>query len=145
DDNYPARMLEALRRVATLRLPDNRAVTIKNVRPPAKTLSLSAEGVVTNGQDKPVAFVFGPENGAVTETLVFNAAKEAYAKSYTHLYILGFAIQPNARQLIERCEAQIGLPASYVQATPDLMMGDLLKNLRSSQIFSVVGAPDVKL
>ncbi|MEK7785308.1 MAG: DNA methyltransferase, partial [Chloroflexota bacterium] len=28
DDNYPARMLEALRRVAPLRLPDNRGVTI---------------------------------------------------------------------------------------------------------------------
>jgi adenine-specific DNA-methyltransferase len=29
------------------------------------------------------------------------------------------------------------LRATYVQATPDLMMGDLLKNMRSSQIFSV--------
>ena len=145
DGGYPARMLEALRRVATLRLPDNRAVTIKNVRSPAKTLSLSAEAIVANGKDSPVAFVFGPENGAVTETLVFQAAREAYAKSYSHLYVLGFAIQPNARQLIENCETAVGVPASYVQATPDLMMGDLLKNLRSSQIFSVVGAPEIKL
>jgi adenine-specific DNA-methyltransferase len=29
--------------------------------------------------------------------------------------------------------------------TPDLMMGDLLKNLRSSQIFSVCGLPDIEL
>jgi len=36
-------------------------------------------------------------------------------------------------------------PATYVQATPDLMMGDLLKNMRSSQIFSVCGLPDVEL
>jgi very-short-patch-repair endonuclease len=170
DGSYPARMLEALRRVATLRLPDNRAITFHNIRPPARSLSLSAEAVVDTsapGQkpslmdvvdeaeeksgrrlplsQKPVAFVFGPENGAVTETLVFQAAREAYAKSYTHLYVLGFAIQPNARQLIENCETAVGLPASYVQATPDLMMGDLLKNLRSSQIFSVVGSPDIKL
>ena len=35
------------------------------------------------------------------------------------------------------------MPATYVQATPDLMMGDLLKNMRSSQIFSVCGLPEV--
>jgi adenine-specific DNA-methyltransferase len=37
------------------------------------------------------------------------------------------------------------VPATYVQATPDLMMGDLLKNMRSSQIFSVCGLPDVRI
>ena len=37
----------------------------------------------------------------------------------------------------------VGIPATYVQATPDLMMGDLLKNMRSSQIFSVCGLPEV--
>ena len=36
------------------------------------------------------------------------------------------------------------MPATYVQATPDLMMGDLLKNMRSSQIFSVCGLPEVE-
>jgi len=34
---------------------------------------------------------------------------------------------------------------SDVQATPDLVMGDLLKTMRSSQIFSVAGLPDVAL
>lgn len=37
------------------------------------------------------------------------------------------------------------LPATYVQATPDLMMGDLLKNMRSSQIFSVCGLPEIEI
>ena len=39
----------------------------------------------------------------------------------------------------------MGIAATYVQCTPDLMMGDLLKNLRSSQIFSVCGLPEVVL
>ncbi len=39
----------------------------------------------------------------------------------------------------------MGVPATYVQATPDLMMGDLLKNMRSSQIFSVCGQPEIKV
>ncbi|MCJ7797578.1 MAG: site-specific DNA-methyltransferase, partial [Thermoleophilia bacterium] len=121
------------------------SVTFRNVRPPAKTLSLSAEALVTNGDEKPVAIVFGPENGAVSEKLVYEAAREAHAKGYGHLFVIGFAIQPNARQLVDTCEGAVGVPATYVQATQDLMMGDLLKNMRSSQIFSVCGLPDVRL
>ena len=91
-----------------------------------------------------MAFVFGPENGAVSEKLVYEAAREAHAKNYTHLYVIGFAIQPNARTLVDKCADVMGVPATYVQATPDLMMGDLLKNMRSSQIFSVCGQPEVQ-
>ncbi len=154
---------------SSVRLEGNRTVTLKNVRPPAKSLSLSAEALVdatAEGQtatladavreaeeksglalplsSRPVAFVFGPENGAVNIRLVEEAAREAYQKSYTHLYVIGFAIQPNAREAIEVCEQVSGIPATYVQATPDLMMGDLLKNMRSSQIFSVCGLPEIE-
>jgi adenine-specific DNA-methyltransferase len=139
------RMLEVLRKSPVLRLEGNKTITFKNIRPPAKTLSLSAEGLVTNGQEKPVALVFGPENGAVSEKLVYEAAREAHAKNYTHLYVIGFAIQPNARTLVEKCSDVMGVPATYVQATPDLMMGDLLKNMRSSQIFSVCGQPEISV
>jgi adenine-specific DNA-methyltransferase len=143
--SFVDRMLEVLRKSPILRLEGNKTVTLKNIRPPAKTLSLSAEALVANGQDKPVALVFGPENGAVSEKLVYEAAKEANGKSYTHLYVIGFAIQPNARTLVDKCADVMGVPATYVQATPDLMMGDLLKNMRSSQIFSVCGQPEIKV
>lgn len=108
------------------------------------------EAVEKNGKALPlsakaIALVFGPENGAITERLVHEAAKEAALKSYTHLYVIGFAIQPTARQLIENCEAVVGISATYMQATPDLMMGDLLKNMRSSQIFSVCGLPEIEI
>ena len=196
--SFVDRMIEVLRKSPVLHVGGGKAVTLRNVRPPAKTLSLSAEAVVVNGNGasspfekggsrgipespsgggeippgpplskggmsedggvvsepskgdrlvggKAVAIVFGPENGAVSEKLVYEAAREAYAKSYTHLYVIGFAIQPNARELVEKCEQVVGVPATYVQATPDLMMGDLLKNMRSSQIFSVCGLPEVKV
>jgi adenine-specific DNA-methyltransferase len=166
--SFTERLLEVLRRSPVLHLGGNQTVTLHNVRPPASSLSLSAEALVDatapgqtpsladavreageqSGQllplsPKPVAFVFGPENGAVSERLVYEAAREAHAKGYTHLYLLGFAIQPNARRLVEQCAEVAGVPATYVQATPDLLMGDLLKNLRSSQIFSVCGLPEV--
>jgi len=166
--SYVERMLEVLRRSPVLRVSGNKTVQLRNIRPPAKTLSLSAEAVVDAtalGNDamltdalrqakersggapplsqKPVAIVFGPENGAVSEKLVYEAAREAHAKSYAHLIVIGFAIQPHARTLVDKCAEAVGVPATYVQATPDLMMGDLLKNMRSSQIFSVCGLPEI--
>jgi adenine-specific DNA-methyltransferase len=163
------RMLAFLWQSPIIRLPDNREVKLKNIRPPARALVLSAEAAVeaTEGgtptlgeaieaadekskgklplSDKPVAIVFGPENGSVSEKLAYEAAREAYAKSYSRLLIFGFGIEPNARKLVEDCEDVVGLPAIYIQATPDVIMGDLLKTMRTSQIFSVCGLPEVTL
>jgi adenine-specific DNA-methyltransferase len=146
--SFVDRMIEVLRRSPVLHVGGGKTVQLANVRQPAKALSLSAEAIVPatpDGQSSTVAFVFGPENGAISEQLVHAALKEAHLKSYTHLYVVGFAIQPHARELIENAAAVGFLPATYVQATPDLMMGDLLKNMRSSQIFSVCGLPEIKV
>lgn len=168
--SFIERMIYVLQKSPVLQVGGGKTVTLRNVRPPARTLSLSAEAVVdasAAGQTpslsdvideaeerrgdrltlsgKPVAIVFGPETGAVTEKLVFNAGREASAKTYTHLYVIGFGIQPTARETIEKSSDIFAVPATYVQATPDLMMGDLLKNMRSSQIFSVCGLPEIEI
>jgi adenine-specific DNA-methyltransferase len=143
--SFVDRMLEVLRRSPVLHVGGGQAVTLRNVRPPAKTLSLSAEAMVANGSDMAVAFLFGPENGAISQMLVHEALREAHLKGYAHLYVIGFAIQADARVLIEKAADMGMLPATYVQATPDLLMGDLLKNMRSSQIFSVCGLPEVRV
>jgi len=39
----------------------------------------------------------------------------------------------------------LGLPASRVNMTIDVQMGDLLKTQRSSQIFAITGSPDVAI
>lgn len=139
------RMIEILKRSPLLRLPNNQTVTFKNIRRPARAMDLHAEGVVANSTEKPVAFVFGPEHGAVTEAMVLRAAKEANAKNFTHLYVIGFAIQAGASKFIQNCEKVADIPATYVQATMDMQMGDLLKTTRASQVFSVTGAPEVRL
>jgi hypothetical protein len=159
--SFVERMIEVLRRSPVLHLGAGRSVTLQNVRPPAKSLSLSAEALQVQGagvqgakvqgakvqsaEGVPVSFVFGPENGAVSEKLVNAALTEARMKGYAHLYVVGFAIQPHARTLIDSADAMGLIPATYVQATPDLMMGDLLKNMRSSQIFSVCGLPEIRV
>jgi adenine-specific DNA-methyltransferase len=139
------RMLEVLRKSPVLHVGGGRTLTLKNIRPPARTLSLSAEAVVDSGGDRAVAIVFGSENGAVSQVLVHEALREAHLKGYTHLYVVGFAIQPDARVLIDKAALMGMVPATYVQGTPDLLMGDLLKNMRSSQIFSVCGLPEIRI
>jgi adenine-specific DNA-methyltransferase len=154
--SYVDRMLEILRRSPVLHLGGGRTIELRNIRPPAKTLSLSAEAATLDtatgggaaggeptGSGQAVAIVFGPENGSVSEKLVYEAAREAHAKRFAHLYVIGFAIQENAQRLVDSCDEVVGVGATYIAATPDLMMGDLLKNMRSSQIFSVCGRPDV--
>ena len=143
--DHVERMLEVLRRSPVLHLGGGQRVSLSKVRRPARTMSLSAEALIEGEGKQTAAIVFGPENGAVSETLVFEAAREAYAKGYARLYVIGFAIQPDARRLIENCDRTVGVPAAWVQASMDLVMGDLLKNLRSSQIFSVCGLPDVRI
>jgi adenine-specific DNA-methyltransferase len=140
-----SRMIEVLRRSPALRLAGNQMVTLKNIRRPAKALDLHAEAEIAEPTPKPVAFIFGPEHGPVIEQMVFSAAKEAHLKNYAHLFVVGFAIQPGASKLIQNCEQVVGLPATYVQATMDLLMEDLLKTTRASQIFAVTGSPDVSL
>lgn len=139
---YFERMLETLRKAPRIAVGGNEFATLENVRLPARSLHINAEAMLN---DHTVAVVFGPEHGAVSERLVAEAAREAYPKGYERLFVFGFAIEPNARLFIERSEEAGGIPATYVAVTPDVAMGDLLKNQRSSQVFSVTGLPDVRL
>jgi adenine-specific DNA-methyltransferase len=144
DAGYVDRMLETLRRNPVLRAGGNTTIELANVRSPAVALTLTAEATL-QPDDSPVAVVFGPENGAVSEKLVYEAAREAHLRSYTQLIVIGFAIEPQARTLVDSIEQSVGIPAIYVQATPELIMGDLLKTMRSSELFSVTGLPDVTI
>jgi len=139
------RMIEVLRQSPVLHVGGGQHVAFSRVRRPARTMSLSAEALVNGDSDRSAAIMFGPENGAVSGQQVFEAGREAYAKSYSQLCVIGFAIQPDARRLVEDCERMIGVPAVWVQASPDLVMGGLLKNMRSSQIFAVCGLPDIRI
>ena len=40
---------------------------------------------------------------------------------------------------------KLKLPTTYIAVTPDVVMSDLLKTSKSSEIFSITGLPDVRL
>ncbi|WP_415288139.1 site-specific DNA-methyltransferase [Brevundimonas sp. S1H14] len=138
---YLDRMIEVLRQSKTLNLPGNISVELETVSPLADREYLHAEGVARNGTEKRIAIVFGPEDGAIGSEYVFNAHTEALQQGYSQLFLFGFAIDAKAREMLEKLK----LPTAYVAVTPDVVMSDLLKTSKSSEIFSITGLPDVKL
>ncbi|HRE17644.1 MAG TPA: site-specific DNA-methyltransferase [Rhodocyclaceae bacterium] len=138
---YLDRMIEVLRQSKTLRLPGNVSLELETVRPLADRESLHAEATAKNGSEKRIAIVFGPEDGAIGSEYVFNASMEAMQQGFQQLFLFGFAIQAKAREMLDKLK----IPTTYVAMTPDVVMSDLLKTSRSSEIFSITGLPDVAL
>ncbi|MFO1291750.1 MAG: site-specific DNA-methyltransferase [Rubrivivax sp.] len=136
------RMTQVLRQSKTLRLPGNRELVLADTRRMSDSDVLHAEG--TDAEGKRFAVVFGPEDGAISSDVVFEAAREAYFLKFPHLYFFGFAIQAKARELLED-RTKLRVPCTYVTVTPDVAMSDLLKTSRASEIFSVTGLPDAVL
>jgi adenine-specific DNA-methyltransferase len=133
------RMTQVLRQSKTLRLPGNRELVLADIRRMTDSDAIHAEGVDAEGNR--IAVVFGPEDGAISSDVVFEAAREAYFLKFPHLYFFGFAIQAKAREMLED-RAKLRVPCTYVTVTPDVAMSDLLKTSRASEIFSVTGLPD---
>lgn len=139
--SYLSRMIEVLRQSKTLQLPGNVILELDAVRPLADRECLHAEATAKNGSEKLIAIAFGPEDGAIGSEYVFNAQTEALQQGFNQLFLFGFAIQAKAREMLEKLK----IPTTYIAVTPDVVMSDLLKTNKASQIFSITGLPDVEL
>ena len=141
---YLDRMLEVLRKSERLQLPGNKQLLLDHVRALSSQEyeHLHAEATEKSDTDKRIAIVFGAESGAISSELVFNAASEAVFMRFDALYFFGFAIQAKARELLED-RKKMRIPCTYVAVTPDVVMSDLLKTSKSSEIFSITGLPDI--
>jgi len=94
-------------------------------------------------ETKRIAICFGPEHGAIDSQLVFEAAREAYFLKFGALYLFGFAIEGKARELIG--SKRLKLRCLYMNVTPDVVMSDILKTSKSSEVFLVTGLLDVRV
>lgn len=137
------RMVQLLRQSKTLRLPENQTIVLEGIRRLLDVEYLHAEALQPEDKLR-IAVVFGPEDGAISSDLVYNAASEAFFLKYAKLYFFGFAIQAKARELLED-RKKLRIPCFYIAVTPDVAMSDLLKTSRSSEIFSVTGLPDFEV
>jgi adenine-specific DNA-methyltransferase len=138
---YLDRMIEVLRQSKTLQLPGNLSLELETVQSLADREHLHAEARAKNGSEKRIAIAFGPEDGAIGSEYVFNASMEAMQQGFQQLFLFGFAIQAKAREMLEKLK----IPTTYIAVTPDVVMSDLLKTSKSSEIFSITGLPDVTL
>ena len=133
------------RMIAALSMSGVQAFKLNKVRVPARAMNIHAEAERADDTGERIAVTFGPMDGPISDYAVVEAGKEASHKGYARLLVVAFAIDPEARQTVVKAEATFGIPALYVQANTDLVMSDLLKNTRSSQLFAVTGLPDISL
>jgi adenine-specific DNA-methyltransferase len=106
---------------------------------------LHAEGETRqNGNVLRVAISFGPQHGPVIAQQVQEAIPTAKMNGYQVLIFAGFAFDPEAQALIQKAPVA-GLQVHFANIAPDVLMGDLLKTTRASQIFTVFGQPDVRV
>ena len=133
------------RMIAALSMSGVQAFKLNRVRVPARAMNIHAEAERADDTGERIAVTFGPIDGPISDYAVVEAGKEAKHKDYTRLLVVAFAIDPEARQTVAKAETTFGIPALYVQANTDLVMSDLLKNTRSSQLFAVTGLPDINL
>jgi adenine-specific DNA-methyltransferase len=75
---------------------------------------------------------------------VQEAIPTAKMNGYQVLIFAGFAFDPEAQALIQKTPVA-GLQVHFANIAPDVLVGDLLKTTRASQIFTVFGQPDVRI
>ncbi|MBV6490822.1 MAG: hypothetical protein KJZ62_02215 [Fimbriimonadaceae bacterium] len=101
---------------------------------------LHAAGTTENGESKTIAIVFGPQNGSISESHVKDALQAG--KKYDILLLCGYDFTPTAQEMAQQAsQADWQILLAYV--APDTVMTDLLKDTKASQLFTMIGEPDV--
>jgi adenine-specific DNA-methyltransferase len=142
--DYLTTMINLLKKQGGVLFPGNKRLELANIRP-LNLGYLHAEAEATQeGASVRVALSFGPQHGPVTARQVQEATRTAMLKGYQLLIFAGFAFDPEAQALLQKAPVA-GLQVHFATIAPDVLVGDLLKTTRASQIFTVFGQPDVQV
>ncbi|NLG85200.1 MAG: site-specific DNA-methyltransferase, partial [Firmicutes bacterium] len=142
--DYLATMINLLKAQGSILFPGGKKMVLTNLRP-LNLGYLHAEAETgQNGATLRVAVSFGPQHGPVTAFQVQEAVPTAKMNGYQVLVFAGFSFDPEAQALIQKAPVQ-GLQVHFANISPDVLVGDLLKTTRASQIFTAFGQPDVSL
>jgi adenine-specific DNA-methyltransferase len=137
-------MIELLRK-AGVNFPGGKKLLLENLRPlGVGWLHAEAEAKQNGGRAQRVAVSFGPRHGPITAVQTEEATRTARANAYDDLILAGFSIDAAAQDFIQKNPLK-GLAVHFANVNPDVLVGDLLKTSRASQLFTVFGSPDVKL
>lgn len=104
---------------------------------------LHAEGELEtkNGKGKTIAVSFGPQYGPVTVKQVEDAVQAARGR-YDGVAFVGFTFDAPAQEFMKK-ELPIAVMGAYI--APDVLVGDLLKAPRGSQLFTMFGSADIEV
>jgi len=97
-----------------------------------------------NGKTRRVAISFGSQYGPVIAMQVDEAIRTARANTYDILLVAGFSFEAEAQLRLQKAKEIVrGLDIQFANIAPDVLVGDLLKTSRASQIFTGFGQPDI--
>jgi len=104
---------------------------------------LHAEGELEtkNGKRKTIAVSFGPQYGPVTVRQVEEAVQAARGR-YDGVAFVGFTFDAPAQEFMKK-DLPIAVMGAYI--APDVLVGDLLKAPKGSQLFTMFGSADIEV
>jgi adenine-specific DNA-methyltransferase len=114
--------------------------TLRPVKGPYEHLHAESETDAV-GDPRRVAVSLGSKHAPVTPRQVLQGIQET--RGYDIVLFVGFACDPEARRMIDA--GVQGRELQFVHAAPDILVNDLLKTTKTTKLFTVFGAPDVKL
>lgn len=141
---YLATMINLLKQQGGILFPGGKKLELMNIRPLNLGYLHAEAEAKQNGNPIRVAISFGPQHGPVIARQVQEAIPTAKMNGYNMLIFAGFAFDPEAQALIQKVHVE-GLKVHFANVAPDVLVGDLLKTTRASQIFTVFGQPDVRV
>jgi len=142
--DYLTTMIALLKQQGGVLFPGGKKLELTNIRLlNLGYLHAEAEAKQDGGVLR-VAISFGPQHGPVIAHQVQEAIPTAKMNGYQVLIFAGFAFDPEAQALIQKAPVA-GLHVHFANIAPDVLVGDLLKTTRASQIFTVFGQPDVRV
>jgi adenine-specific DNA-methyltransferase len=138
------RMVRLLR-ADGVRFPNNRVRRFTRLDPsPGDYLHAEGEWDAGDGHTRRVAVSVGPEHGPVTAFQVENALTRASRRGMDDLVFAGFSFDAAAQGIIQD-DPNPRVHCHLAHVSPDVAMGDLLKDASSSQLFTVFGTPRTEL
>jgi adenine-specific DNA-methyltransferase len=144
--DYLTTMVNLLKQQGGVLFPGGKRMELQNLRLLNIGMLHAEAETKQNGKKGRVAISFGPQYGPVTATQTNEAIQTAKLNAYDALILAGFSFEAEAQAFIQKAgEVVKGMSIHFANISPDVLVGDLLKTTRASQIFTVFGQPDVKL
>ena len=140
-ETHLAEMLRLLRQDG-VQFPNNQTMQFATLDALEGSI-LHAEGR-WEGTERSVAVTFGPQHGPVTARQVSRCLRIAAQRGYDELVFAGFSFDGTAQATIQADPDPI-VRSHLAHINPDVMMGNLLKDTSSTQLFTVFGLPRTTL